>query len=164
MTLTSAMANAMQYDEKDRPIEAAKSYERAILEPHAKSNSFQNLMALYFVCLDPGYAAFHHLPHEFTDNIYERIVSLPDEARKKIDDTREIDFWLQYANYIILGENPDEDKWRAYIESGDTLVPLVYFIRDIRNGKYKNEFQKLTEMCLEENTERTRYIKSMLRV
>ena len=76
----TAKQEAAAFDAKDRPVEAAAAYERAIISSEADLDTHINLAVLYFVCNDFGYASHHKLPDSFVVNAWDRAMVLLEQA------------------------------------------------------------------------------------
>lgn len=160
--MTSTISHAAKLDESDRLEDAARNYEAAFREGSASVMDCVDLLVLYFVCLDPGYAASHNLEAKFLDHAFQRIDELPLEIEIRFGVCYEAIFWREYALYIIIGNPANEEKWRQFIEVYDVVTPIIYFIEDVKAGKYMEQLDQLRREIFNKKTARARYINSVL--
>jgi hypothetical protein len=66
--------------------------------------TYIDLAVLYFVCLDGGYAAHHHLPKDFLDRAWKRMFELLVEAESRFGQDQELSFCRRFFGWFWLGE------------------------------------------------------------
>lgn len=153
------------YETKSQPLKAAEIYEKIIASSEADLAIYLNLVALYFVCNDGGYAAAHKLPEKFLTQAWQRVEELLDEAEQRFGWHPEIEFWRKYFKFIHLGEKFALEEYESLVKKGDTLVPYLYlyvFTGPSGRKKYALQANQLLQQVNKGATEKERYIKSVL--
>jgi len=129
---------AREFDRLDKPSEAAETYEEAIRTADAPLDMYVDLVALYFVCGDPGYYGEHNLSNEFCTNAYYRMFELETEAQKKFGYNSEIKFWIRFMGDVLYGETVSGEEYEEIALSGDSPVPyMVAFFYYKNNEDYR---------------------------
>jgi hypothetical protein len=153
---------ALAFDAQVRPLEAAWAYEIAINAPDAEVELFLNLAVLYFECVDVGYAAHHHLSENFVSGAWIRAFEILKAAEARFGNQTELEFWRLYFSFIYSGEEPIDDACRKLAERKDSFIPYLYLFTSSGKKKYLEEASKLLQAVKDGDTERKRYIKSVL--
>lgn len=76
------------------------------MKPDADLETYINLAVLYFVYTDFGYIAHHDLSKEFVETAWNRVNELLSEAEAHFGRHPEIEFWMRYFRFVVLGEEP----------------------------------------------------------
>lgn len=160
--MISTISLAAKLNASDRLEDAAFYYEAAFREGGASVMDCVDLLVIYFVCLDPGYAASHHLEADFVNRAFERVAELPLEIEVRFGVCYEAIFWQEYALFIVIGNPAYEEKWRQFIEVDNVLAPIIYFLEDVKAGKYTEQLGRLRHEISNQKTARERYINSIL--
>lgn len=161
--ITCQLKVALELDRMGKnPVEIASAYEEVIAKPDAPLEGFLNLIVLYFQCLDGGYLSYHNLNNKFVEKAGIRINELFSIAETKFGKSPESEFWRCYINYIYLGEPTFTDTCKRLLTTSETLLPYLHLFMESQGKNYKAEMKALYEQVKEGDTERKRYIKSVL--
>ena len=153
---------AREFDRLDKPKEAVEVYEAVIQTAGAPLDVYVDLVALYFVCGDPGYSAAHNLSVEFLCKAETRMLELKEEVVNKFGYNSEIDFWIKYHDYILIGYEISIEEFEIVALSGDSPVPYLLSSLNTKNDEYRNKAEQAYLMSLGRETARKRYIFSIL--
>lgn len=153
---------ALTFDAQVRPVEAAWAYEIATTAPDAELELFLNLAVLYFECVDSGYATHHRLLEDFVSGAWTRAFETLQVAENRFGSQTEIEFWRLYFSFIYSDEEPIDDACRKLVDRKDSLVPYLYLFTSSGKKKYLEEAGELLQIVKDGDTERKRYIKSVL--
>lgn len=158
----SPLEKARHYDEMDCPIEAAQSYEQAIIQSDADINAYLDLVLVYLESCDFGYAAHHKLPSEFEKDAYGNALRVLDSAEAKFGDHVEIKFWRHLAAFKVLGEDISDDVLRPLLNPDQSLVPFYFAYLQSEENLYRNEVIKLKIQVKPRSTCRQRFIDGII--
>ena len=159
----SLLQDAAALDAAEKPLEAARAYEKVLTEAKGDIETYLNLSVLYFVCTDFGYLSHHGLPNDFCRRAWGRARELLDEAEDRFGSHNEIEFWRYYFDYAQLGEPPDRVRTRKLLEKGPSRVPVFHLLMLERDSSYVPQAEALLREMTPSQTERERYIVSVSR-
>ena len=157
----SAKSRAKEFDSRERPVEAAASYEEAITATEADIEVYLNLVVLYLVCLDFGYSSYHRLTNEFIKRASSRIPALLAEAERRFGASNEIQFWRYYASYL-RGSEPEFQRCLQLAKVGPSRVPYFHVFALPEGSSYEPQAKELLSVVAGGKTEKERYIRSVL--
>lgn len=156
----------LRFDAEDQPVEAARAYEQAITASAADLDTYINLVLLYFVSNDFGYAAHHHLPQSFVNVAWDRMFEVLDTAEKRFGPHPELTFWKGYIRFIWLGQSLSVEECVALTRSGQTRVPFLYMFGFAPNAEDRARYADGAAELLREvqlgRTAKERYVRSVL--
>lgn len=153
---------ALSFDAQKKPIEAAWAYEITINEPDCELEIFLNLAMLYFEFRDFGYAAHHHLSDDFVSGAWQRAFEILELAEERFGDQTEVIFWQAYFSYIYEENEQIDNICRKLVSRKDSLVPYLYLFTSSDKEEYSDKIQQLLETVKGGETERKRYIRSVI--
>ena len=159
----TSLQDAVVLDAAEKPLEASKAYEEVLAQGGPCIECYLNLAVLYFVCTDFGYLSHHGLPNDFCRRALGRAHELLDEAEHRFGSHNEIEFWRYYFDYAQLGEPPNPLKTRKLLEKGPSHVPVFHLLMLEPDSSYIAEAEALLREISPPQTERERYIVSVLR-
>lgn len=161
--MSDFLNKAIEFDSQKDLKSASIYYELAVKEPNANITIYYDLQMVYFGCLDPGFHLAHNLSSEFLDKALSRIEQIITEVENKIKImSYEARFWFEYTQYQVLGEEFDFDFWTKALDQDLICVPIILYSTEEIQEKYLRQREKLLLSLEMNNTERSRYIKSML--
>jgi hypothetical protein len=155
------LEKAILQDSKITPEPAALAYEEAI-QDGAGIDAFLNLAVLYFVCNDGGYAAHHYLSVEFLEVAWKRGFEVLHEAESRFGKQGEIEFWRIYFNFILLGGALEVEQCQLIAERDSILVPYFHLFSQQKGDRFLSQALDLLNMVRVGQTEKQRYIKSVI--
>ena len=156
------LAAAAELDLHDLPLQAAWAYELGLREHDVAASDFINLIALYFLCADAGYAAHHHLGDLFVQKSEDRFFELIAEAERVVGPNAEITFWRDYYAYIHHGAEPIEQVCQDLVLRSGSLVPYMYLYAFVDRERFAQQARRLHDEIQGGRTVRERYLKSVL--
>lgn len=155
-------AKAMELEKEDKVREAAEEYELHISEGNAKLEAYLNLAFLYWQSTEYGFSASLGLGKDFIDLAATRYKELLTDAKGRFPSESEIEFWERYFGFIDLGENFPEEECRRFTDD-ENEVAASFHLYALSNGRaYKNETERLLQVCSKEPTLKNRYIVSII--
>lgn len=158
------LMTALEFDQDDRPVEAADAYEEVLRECPGDRDTIVNLIGIYFAALDGGYSARHHLSQEFIERSDKRFHALLNQGLMFLPQDTELDFWKRYYAVRVLGENWDEVFPAAYehiVVQGHQLAPYLALFLSSAGMKYETELRQLLVATSQGQTQRERELKSV---
>ena len=158
----NARDKALRLDAEERPREAAAAYEVAIEVADSDLETYLNLAVLYWVATDFGYAGYHKLENAFVERAGRRDHEILDEGERRFGSNNEIDFWRYYFDYVSLGEAARPGHCKTLAERGPSLVPYFHLFELADGRRHRDEAKELLALFDPPETERGRYIYSML--
>ena len=157
----SKLYKAILLDAMDKPLEASQAYEEVLGTEHLSLDTMLNAAVLYFVCLDGGYAAAHHLPETFLTTAWERAFELLNQADSLYHQPPEVEFWRLYFLFILLGDDPAYDICEQMVNGKGLLIPVFHLLSSPRGTVYVDAARKLLDQVREGKTAKQRYIQSV---
>lgn len=134
-------------DLRDLPLESIVAYEAVLVDMPASLNIYLDLAAIYVQCADFGYVAAKGLPDYVVEDSYSNAQRTVLNGRMATGDQLQTQFWLEYVDYVILGQSIPLDSARglaargvaeasAYLysvtlglEGGDIAAQLLKWVR-----------------------------------
>ena len=154
---------ARTFDQQDKPLEAAWAYELAIANT-TNPDVFINLVVLYFMACDPGYAAVHHLDPLFVDVSYDRAVEVLKSGEARLGRNAELEFWSLFMRDRVLGEQVSRERYLRLAFDGGTSLPYLALFAASDGKEFKREVYELFSGTRLGRTARERYIRSLARI
>lgn len=159
----STISKAAALDAAEKPVEAARAYEDVLSKGDRNVETYLNLAVLYFQCTDFGYMSHHGLSEEFCQKASKRARELLDEAEDRFGSQNELSFWRYYFDYAELGEPADPSRVEELLQEGPSRVPVFHLLMLQGEGPYIAEGEALLREMSPPQTERERYVVSVLR-
>ena len=157
---------ALEKEINEEFVEAVKLYEDKILYgSDATEDDYINLAFLYWeFAADYGFCFYYSISEDLRnkgDEGYPRIIK---EAIEKFPNSLELKFWEKYfphRHYFDEFTEEEIEKMIAEHEGDDSLIPYFYlYLFD--KQKYKEERDKLLEICDKIPNAKNRYIKAII--
>ena len=158
------LEQALAFDARDEPVEAARAYEEALAAGDADLDTHLNLAVLLFVCNDFGYLSHHHLSWEFVGYAETRMFEVLDAARRRWGRQSDVEFWERYFRFTLYGEALPNDLCLTLARQSASLEPYLFANAFIVEGHriWPPEARTLLERVRSGSTARQRYVRSVL--
>lgn len=154
---------ALQADAKGSLELAAEEYEEALSEGGASLETLLNFAVLCWQATDPGRAAAERFSAELLDHFERRSRELLAGAERDFATSTEPRFWRRYIAWADLGEPLSRNFcWDLLAEEPSTLVPAMYLFSASGGAEAEREARELLAQCRETQTERARYVRSVI--
>lgn len=148
---------AYAYDAEGKPVLAAWAYELALAGEPASLELRLNLIALYALSSDPGFAASHHLDVHFVDLAFFRAKELLAAGLYLHPGHPELIAWNEHIEERVLGRPVDETLLEEI--AVDPRAEFARLLININSGgqQFRDSAQRLFERAKLGHTERDRH-------
>ena len=143
-------------------VDAARYYDEYFSEGCGDHSTYIDAAFVMFAALDPGFASHHSLTKDFVEFADQKIDQYLESAKAKPGGSMEAEFWQDYFQLILIGENsPGFDRRCEEALERGVIEACVYLSR--KNGA---DMADQVTACLSRyrgvETEKARYIISIL--
>jgi len=138
-------------------VEAAWAYELALLQEPENLQLRLDLVALYVVANDFGFAAANRLDQRFIDVAHPRAVDLLEEGFGIHGEHPELHAWLHHLNERVLGEPIPDDTLRSLADDprGEFARLLLYVASN--HQEHRLSVEAVFQRAAAEETTRQRH-------
>jgi tetratricopeptide (TPR) repeat protein len=161
--MNSLLEKALNCDRLNKPIEAIKLYEQLIQLGEADCNIYINLAIIYFECFDLGYAEYHKIPEDIRICSLDRALELLELSKEDNTGYSEKVFWVKFIKSLYFGDDEVIDFCQESIKHEiNYLLPYFYLFAFKHCEQYKSKAYDLYKKIRSGETEKERYIRSIL--